>query len=68
MRGNLYQVDEYEFARSDNGTHMLVPVEVWERVVREIDRIAKPRYGDVPEDAERLARRALAEIGGEDGG
>ena len=57
-----------------NGTHMLVPVEVWERVVQALESIVgdtsphefelRGRYG-YPRLIKH-ANRALAEIGGED--
>lgn len=65
-----------EWVTDPNGTHMLVPVEVWERVVEELGNIAehqlehdfhaRGRYG-YPALIKK-ARRALAEIGGKDEG
>ena len=66
---------------SPSGTHMLVPVEVWERVVdhQELftheavdafwkvwNEIGEPHKHGVYESTWAAFRRALAEIGGED--
>jgi hypothetical protein len=49
-----------------NGTHYLVPVEMWERVVGALRELSRAYSKDTPSGMAEIARRALAEIGGGD--
>jgi len=57
---------ESNIVRDDpNGTHMLVPVEVWERVI-ETFRQTRDEVPRIADEAARICDHILAEIGGED--
>lgn len=70
IRGNVsYGLSDQKcmFYSDLNGTHMLVPVEVWERVKTYVNRAYDCRAEKGVKYWVMEARNALAEIGGEDG-
>ena len=63
--GDFY---DYTISDHDNGTHALVPWETWERVRVALQTILTfEPYSPDEEAMVGVARRALDEIGGEDG-